>query len=623
MLTERSITIMNQFTNTSYSSQGATPANFVEDYMARNDATLTTYPVEQSDFLSTNVTDPQSVYQNQKDILLNRRKNYDPKRPNAQDWFDLTTLEGRSFSQDGISLSKNLIHEEAKRMQEAFQKGHTVLKLVASFDNDYLKDLNVEKEKALNFHTDVDEMKLRLAVKKGCKALSDSLGYTKPLYIGSIQLDRDHPHAHIAMCETAPREKSRAKFFYDGHEWGQLSKADRNNMRQAINNDLEINQAINFFPSNQVEEGQHMAETFSKKFANLGMQKRMILAQSLNQSTEKTPHEVSLEEQLIQDLSMDLSHKTHHNRQKIRTRIRKKVHIQNKKGLVKLPALINMQLQSMFNLEHSNKRTAKMIRKLKKAHEKERKAKERENMLANQYRELKRLAISHPDKSYLINSQILPFYQQALIDTATTIDFNRQYQYQPVNDIPISVQNDYQDLKNSLKTSDTQFAKEEAKDRLLNQTIYWHQRGYIDGKSVSTIIMQDVKNIETNNRVPEKPKNFIGNHKKILPLTEKEKQRELNFENQAYQALNEIDDTPQTNSIKQNLREDIENNHQIFTKNGQNLNAERSIVRSSSIQETNNQSNQSAQTLQQKAAIKQYSALSYQEADNMLFDSVN
>lgn len=63
---------------------------------------------------------------------------------------------------------------------------------------------------------------------------------------------------------------------------------------------------------------------------------------------------------------MDLSNKTHHNRQRIRTRIRNKVHIQNKKGLVKLPALINMQLQSMFNLEHSNKRTAKMIRKLKK-----------------------------------------------------------------------------------------------------------------------------------------------------------------------------------------------------------------------------------------------------------------
>ena len=85
MLTERSITIMNQFTNTSYSSQGSTPANFVEDYMARNDATLTTYPVEQPDFLSTSITDSQSVYQDQKDILLNRRENYDPKRPNAQD----------------------------------------------------------------------------------------------------------------------------------------------------------------------------------------------------------------------------------------------------------------------------------------------------------------------------------------------------------------------------------------------------------------------------------------------------------------------------------------------------------------------------------------------------------
>lgn len=620
MLTERSITIMNQFTNTSYSSQGSTPAKFVEDYMARNDATLTIYPVEQPDFLSTSITDSQSVYQDQKDILLNRRENYDPKRPNAQDWFNLTTLEGRSFSQDGVSLSKNLIHEEAKRMQEAFQKGHTVLKLVASFDNDYLKDLNVEKEKATNFHTDVDEMKLRLAVKKGCKALSNSLGYTKPLYIGSIQLDRDHPHAHIAMCETAPREKSNAKFFYDGHEWGQLSKADRNNMRQAINNDLEMNQAINFFPSNQVEEGQKTAEIFSKKFANLGMQKRMILAQSLSQSAEKTPHEASLEESLIQDLSLDLSAKTHHSKQKIRNKIRRKVKLQNKKGWIKLPALINMQLQSMLSLERSNKRTAKMVRKLKKAHEKEQKAKERENMLANQYRELKRLAISQPDKAYLINSRILPFYQQALIDTATSIDYHRQYQYQPVNDIPISVQNDYQDLKNSLKNSNNNFEKEEAKDRLLNQTIYWHQRGFVDGKAVSNVIMQDVKNIETSQRIPTRPQNFIGNHKKILPLTDKEKQREFNFEKQAYQSLNELDKNQQIKIIQQNLRDDIENNSLQTVKKS---NAEKSIVRLSSNDKINNQLNKSSETSNDKTKIKQYSALSYQKADDMLFDSVN
>lgn len=623
MLTERSITIMNQFTNTSYSSQGSTPAKFVENYMARNDATLTTYPVEQPDFLSTDITDSQSVYQNQKNVLLHRRENYDPKRPNAQDWFDLTTLEGRSFSQDGISLSKNLIHEEAKRMQDAFQKGHTVLKLVASFDNNYLKELNVEKKNAPNFHTDVDEMKLRLAVKKGCKALSNSLGYTKPLYIGSIQLDRDHPHAHIAMCETAPREKSNAKFFYDGHEWGQLSKADRNNMRQAINNDLEINRTINFFPSNQVEEGQKTAEMFSKKFANLGMQKRMILAQSLSQTPEKTPHETSLEESLIQDLSLDLSHKTHHDRQKIRNKIRRKVNLQSKEGLVKLPALINMQLQSMFNLEHSNKRTAKMVRKLRKAHEKEQKAKARETILMNQYRELKRLAISHPNKAYLINSQILPFYQQALIDTATDIDYHRQYQYQPVNDIPVSIENDYQDLKNSLKESNTPFEKEEVKDRLLNQTIYWHQRGFVDGKDVSNIIMQDVKNVETDQRIPAQPKNFIGNHKKVLPLTKKEKQREADFEKQAYRALNELDSDQQIKIIKQNLRDDFENNTQQELKQIEKANAERSILRSSSNKKTDNQLSESNKSQSEKSSIKQYSALSYREADDMLFDSVN
>ena len=220
MKLEQAITVMNQFSNTTYHARGGTPAHFVEEYMARNNATLTTYPVDTENFSSTSITSPNSVYQVQRDKLLNRRNSYDPKRPTDQDWFNLTTLEGRSFSQDGISLSKGMIKDEAQQMQHAYNEGHTVLTLVTSFDNDYLKSLNVEKKNAKNFHQDVDEMKLRLAVKQGCHALSDSLGYTKPLFIGSIQLDRDHPHAHIAMCETAPREKSNAKFFYDGHEWG-------------------------------------------------------------------------------------------------------------------------------------------------------------------------------------------------------------------------------------------------------------------------------------------------------------------------------------------------------------------------------------------------------------------
>lgn len=42
---DHDIVIVNEFTNTSYSSRGATPGSFTEDYMARNDATLTVYPV--------------------------------------------------------------------------------------------------------------------------------------------------------------------------------------------------------------------------------------------------------------------------------------------------------------------------------------------------------------------------------------------------------------------------------------------------------------------------------------------------------------------------------------------------------------------------------------------------
>lgn len=180
---QHSIVIVNEFTNTDYSSRGSTPGSFTEEYMARNDATLTTYPVEKDPNHFTAVNNQNNVYQAQKDILLNRRQSYDPKRPTKENWFDLTTLEGRSFSQNGLSLSKKMISQEAEQMQNAWNNGHTVLKIVASFDNQYLKDKKVEKEKPKDFHYDVDEHKLRMAVQKGCTALSKSLGYTKPLFI--------------------------------------------------------------------------------------------------------------------------------------------------------------------------------------------------------------------------------------------------------------------------------------------------------------------------------------------------------------------------------------------------------------------------------------------------------
>ena len=95
---------MNQFTNKNYSGHGSTPAHFVTQYMARNDATLTVYPVMQSNYQALDRNSSQAVYRKQRDALINRRLTFDQNRPTASSWFNLTTLEGRAFNQDNISL---------------------------------------------------------------------------------------------------------------------------------------------------------------------------------------------------------------------------------------------------------------------------------------------------------------------------------------------------------------------------------------------------------------------------------------------------------------------------------------------------------------------------------------
>ena len=598
MKLEHSITVMNSFMNTSHQMHGSTPAKFVEEYMARNDATLTNYPVDEPNYSSMLITNNQSIYQQQRDLLLSRRTSYDIQQPTNNDWDSLTTLEGRAFSQDGISLSKQMINQEAKSMQQAFDQGHTVLTLVTSFDNEYLKSLNIEKQHASDFHYDIDEMKLRLAVKKGCQTLTETLGYTKPLFIGSIQLDRDHPHAHIAMCETASREKSNAKFFYDGHEWGTLSKSDRNSMRQSINNELEFSQKLNFMPSNQVEQAQKSAQLYSNKFANLKEQKQMILASALNSQPAQTAHEKAMSEELVLDLTDELAHKSKQQRAKIRNKIRHKMNInKNSSKRLKLPLLINLQLQRITTLMQSKKRSARLVARLKRAKEKERKAKEKEYELAAEYQKIKKFEADHPEQSYIIESHIIPYYQNALNNVALTIDQQRQHQFQPINEIPNSIKSDFNDLRASLALATTPFEKAEAQQRAFNATINWHQKGWITSLGIQKAVKL---NLDVNT-MPKPSAYPLADIKPIKYNPYQANEKILLIDAEKY--VDALPNDELTKQIKNNLK----------------------IKKEQLASNQNIHNNQATQYKENKTPnkIKQYYSINYHEADNTLLDCVN
>lgn len=551
MLNSKSIVIKNHFINKNSTSFGSSPAKFVTNYMARNDATLTTYPVNDTDYAHMDMLSKNSVFNKQSDKLMHRRITFDSKRPTDKDWFDLTTLEGRAFDNNVTSLSKKGIKTRAQEMQNAFDQGHTVLTIVTSFDNNYLKDMGVETRDTPNnkhFHTNVDEMKLRMAVQAGCKSLGDSLNWKRPLYIGSIQLDRDHPHAHIAMCNTGSLHDPDVRYMPDGTEYGYINKTARHNMREAIDDRLDYMRDLHFVPSNQVEQTQNLQKNFAKNYAILPEQKKLILAKSLDKSDP-------LEEELIDSLSRSMGKVTNKSKDKIRQSL--KTHLDKdakaKDTNFKLPPLIALQTLKSADLRRSNKKLDRMVGRMKKAHKDEQAAKDQEQKLADLYVQLRIMSQENPKNEKLIKNKVLPYYNFKLLQTATKLDKARLYQFQPTKDTPESAKTTYKNLQEDKKASQTEFDKETLLKKVHQTVVNWHKNKLLTNSDIAHVLHDDGKG---SVYIPEPDRQKL-NYLKLSDPEFNTNQTELNNlqKGLARDAKKAIDQIPKTKENEQLLRD--------------------------------------------------------------------
>lgn len=491
MLTSRSIVIRNQFTNKKNSTYGKTPSKFVTSYMARNDATLTTYPVINKDGSHIDLLSPNAIFTSQSNLLLNRRIHFDPLRPTKKDWFDLTTLEGRAFDNNSLSMSKSNIKSASETIQDAFDNNHTILKIVTSFDNDYLKSLGVEKENAIDFHKDVDEFKLRMAVQKGCQALADSLNWRKPLFIGSIQLDRDHPHAHITMCETASKSQSDARIFSDGYEYGRISKKNKNDMRYAIDRDLENNKQLYFFPSNQVESAQKMQELYANKYATLPEQKKLMV---LSAMPANTLDKDDLFDSLVNDMSISTNKTSKKDKKQLRQSLKNRLLETSKTKQADntlLPPLLAFQTFSAQKLATMKSPYAKMLKKLKKANKKEKEAKQKQIELINTYLQLNNVRNNDLKNKQIYDQYLLPYYRLKLVQTSTIIDKAELFKYQKPKSDDKLMQMQYKTLKKQASNVQTPFEHDLVFDKIHNQTIKWHQNKMLTNSDIANLMQAD------------------------------------------------------------------------------------------------------------------------------------
>ena len=169
---KQDIVIVNEFSVPSPSgkggSRGGTPGAYVTRYMARENA------VEHLTPIRLHRTD---------DFILRymARESAVERAPSAYDAkLAMRKAQGRggvAFGYGQVSLSHDQLVSASKDVQQLFEQGHTVLKTVLSFDEEYLRrhglipqDFRCERPGDYRGH--LDQMKLRMAIMHGLDRMS-------------------------------------------------------------------------------------------------------------------------------------------------------------------------------------------------------------------------------------------------------------------------------------------------------------------------------------------------------------------------------------------------------------------------------------------------------------------
>lgn len=162
---------------------------------------------------------------------------------------------GVAFGHNGVSLSHETLHSDAKQIQELFDRGHTVMKTVLSFDHEYLRsmglvpdDMEIDPETGTPrrgaYRGQLDQLKLRLAVMDGLARMSRVADFDNLKYVGVIQVDTAHVHAHLAMVDAGPGRRAK-----DGTQKGKLSAREMGLLRSGLDSSLDRHRKIQHLSS--------------------------------------------------------------------------------------------------------------------------------------------------------------------------------------------------------------------------------------------------------------------------------------------------------------------------------------------------------------------------------------
>lgn len=239
MSLKSSIVVKSQFTlkgADGEGSRGSTPGAYVERYMGRDGASEPCLPVA-----GTGPYDYLQRYVARRDAV--------ESAPVVADAYGAGVRsrgrDGVAFGADSVSMSDGAFKQVSRRIQDLFDAGEPVLKTVLSFDTDYLKARGVVRDELVvsrpgDLRGEVDQLRLREAVREGMRALSHR--FDDLVWVGVLQFDTEHVHAHLAMAESDLDGSSRRR--PDGEHRGVLSAEEIGLIRRGVDRSLDLTQTL-------------------------------------------------------------------------------------------------------------------------------------------------------------------------------------------------------------------------------------------------------------------------------------------------------------------------------------------------------------------------------------------
>lgn len=263
---KQNIVVRSEYTNNARSapgkgSRGGSPGQYVMRYMAREDATEVLAPVKQAAGAETPAITPRIeegydgagfmryIARSEATEQLKSRQDEDLQDADAfgsplvlkHKFRKMDKQSGRAFGTRGISLSHRELEDTSEAIQEAFDAGHSVQKIIVSFTEDYLRDTGVLdpsfKHKGRGaYKGHIDQLKLRQAITGGVDRMTKTGRFSDPEWVGTIQLDTSHVHAHIALVD---KEFSDARMRDDGADRGKINAREKKTFRKGVHFTLE------------------------------------------------------------------------------------------------------------------------------------------------------------------------------------------------------------------------------------------------------------------------------------------------------------------------------------------------------------------------------------------------